>query len=235
MVIVQAALGLRVGELLALRVQDVDFLRRVVHVEHQVNRRTYELVDPKTATSKRTIPLPRVAADVVAAHLARWPASAPVRCRCTVVEHASAPTSGLIFHTRTGTPRTHNHHGTRVLGRGVVRAGERAREACEACDGEGWVLEGSRWAAPAQRCQHAGDLPTSTTTHDLRHHYASVLLAARESVVDVAERLGHAEATLVLTTYGHLTPNSEDRTRTAIDAAWSASGGVERSDAAPAR
>jgi integrase len=35
MVITQAGLGLRVAELLALRVQDVDFLRRTVRVEFQ--------------------------------------------------------------------------------------------------------------------------------------------------------------------------------------------------------
>ena len=65
-------------------------------------------------------------------------------------------------------------------------------------------------------------LPAGTTTHDLRHHYASVLLAAGESVVAVAERLGHENATLVLTTYGHLLPDAEHRTRRAVDQAWSA-------------
>ncbi|HEY6813649.1 MAG TPA: tyrosine-type recombinase/integrase [Propionibacteriaceae bacterium] len=67
-------------------------------------------------------------------------------------------------------------------------------------------------------------LPLGTTSHDLRHHYASVLLAAGESVVAVAERLGHENATLVLTTYGHLLPDSEDRTRRAIDQAWISDG-----------
>jgi integrase len=65
-------------------------------------------------------------------------------------------------------------------------------------------------------------LPKGTTSHDLRHHYASVLLAAGESVVAVAERLGHEAASLVLSTYGHLMPDSDDRTRSAIDAAWDA-------------
>jgi integrase len=65
-------------------------------------------------------------------------------------------------------------------------------------------------------------LPEGTTSHDLRHHYASVLLAAGESVVAVAERLGHENATLVLTTYGHLLPDSEERTRRAVDSAWRA-------------
>lgn len=71
--------------------------------------------------------------------------------------------------------------------------------------------------APDGLIFHAG-----TTSHDLRRHYASVLLAAGESVVAVAERLGHEDATLVLTTYGHLMPGSEDRTRRAVDAAWNA-------------
>ncbi len=64
-------------------------------------------------------------------------------------------------------------------------------------------------------------LPAGTTPHDLRHHYASVLLAAGESVVAVAERLGHDNAALVLSTYGHLMPDNEDRTRRAVDLAWS--------------
>lgn len=70
------------------------------------------------------------------------------------------------------------------------------------------------WGAVRKR---AG-LPEGTSTHDLRHRYTSVLLAAGESVVAIAERLGHENATLVLTTYGHLLLDSEDRTRRAIDA-----------------
>ena len=79
---------------------------------------------------------------------------------------------------------------------------------------------GSQIFVPAVK--RAG-LPDGTTSHDLRHHYASVLLAAGESVVAVAEQLGHDNAALVLSTYGHLMPDSEDRTRRAIDEAWSAS------------
>ena len=73
-------------------------------------------------------------------------------------------------------------------------------------------------AAAVQR----SELPPGTTSQDLRHHFASVLLAAGESVVAVAERLGHENAALVLSTYGHLMPDSEERTRRAIDEAWSA-------------
>jgi hypothetical protein len=52
-----------------------------------------------------------------------------------------------------------------------------------------------------------------------------VLLAVGESVVAVAERLGHYNAAaMVIKVYGHLLPDSEDRTRRAVDdarrAAW---------------
>jgi len=47
-----------------------------------------------------------------------------------------------------------------------------------------------------------------------------VLLQAGESVVAIAEYLGHEDATLVLKTYGHLMPNSDDRMRQAIDDIW---------------
>jgi hypothetical protein len=48
-----------------------------------------------------------------------------------------------------------------------------------------------------------------------------VLLAAGESVVAVAERLGHDDADMVIRAYGRLLPDSEDRTRRAVDDAWS--------------
>ena len=70
MVYVQAGLGLRIGELLALRVQDIDFLRRTVRVEHQLERGTRRRVDPKTPRSRRTIPLPAMVAAV-------WPRTSP--------------------------------------------------------------------------------------------------------------------------------------------------------------
>jgi len=76
----------------------------------------------------------------------------------------------------------------------------------------------------------AARLPQGTTTHDLRHHYASVLLAQGESVIVVAERLGHENASLVLSTYGHLMPDSEKRTRRAIDDAWSSAPDVPRDE-----
>ena len=79
------------------------------------------------------------------------------------------------------------------------------------------------WGAQTfTRAVKRAGLPATTTPQHLRHHYASVLLLAGESVIAVAERLGHEDATLVMKTYGHLMPGTEDRTRRALDDAWSA-------------
>lgn len=59
--------------------------------------------------------------------------------------------------------------------------------------------------------------------HDLRHFYASGLIAAGCDVVTVQRSLGHANATTTLNTYAHLWPTSEDRTRKAAGSIMSAS------------
>ena len=170
MVLTQAGLGLRIGELLALRVTDVDFLHRCVRVAEQIPPGSRVRTETKTPRSRRTLPLPTVVAEALARHVEAFPPGV----------------DGSLFTNRDGRPLTHVHYGTTTFRKSVGKAG----------------------------------LPAGTTSHDLRHHYASVLLAAGESVVAVAERLGHENATLVLTVYGHLLPDGEDRTRKAIDSAW---------------
>ena len=53
--------------------------------------------------------------------------------------------------------------------------------------------------------------------HALRHHYASVLLDAGESIKAVSEYLGHSDAGFTLRTYTHVMPSSAERTRRAVD------------------
>jgi integrase len=59
------------------------------------------------------------------------------------------------------------------------------------------------------------------TMHDLRHFYASALIRAGLNPKVVAERLGHANASMTLNVYAHLWPDDEDRSRQAIDDALS--------------
>jgi integrase len=203
LVITQAGLGLRIGELLGLRITDIDFLRRTVRIEHQADKKTHEIVVLKTESSRRTIPLPQWVGNALAAHLAAFPAGHDVECTCQA--GCSRVSSGLIFHTAAGTALDQDYYGYRVFGKAVAKANTTIRKAN---------------ARLPKGAAHAAQLPAGTTSHDLRHHFASVLLQAGESVVAVAEWLGHDNAALVLSTYGHLMPHSEDRMRKAIDAAY---------------
>jgi len=76
LVILAAGSGMCQGECLGLTVDRFDFLRRVVHVDRQlvtVTGRPSFLTAPKTAASVRTIPLPQVVLDALAAHLGAFP------------------------------------------------------------------------------------------------------------------------------------------------------------------
>jgi len=162
---VAAGLGLRPGEVFGLEVGDVDFLRRSVTVARQLDEA--RKVGPlKTASSSRTVPLPTVVGDVLAAHLA-----------------GEDRRDGLVFADETGRPVLRNSFAA-AWRPAVVRAGI----------GGGLRLD------------------------DLRHAYASALIQAGESVKVVQARLGHASAMVTLDVYGHLWPDSDDRTRAAVDA-----------------
>lgn len=64
----------------------------------------------------------------------------------------------------------------------------------------------------------AAGVETGTGLHALRHYFASLLIRHGESVKVVQARLGHASAAETLDTYSHLWPDSDDRTRDAIEA-----------------
>lgn len=85
-----------------------------------------------------------------------------------------------------------------------------------------WLFRGSGDEPPHQNtvghrwrtaCRAAG--VTGVTLHDMRHFYASGLIASGCDVVTVQRALGHAKATTTLNTYAHLWPTAEDRTRKA--------------------
>jgi integrase len=82
-------------------------------------------------------------------------------------------------------------------------------------DGSPWTRQsfGHIWRPAARRI----GLPPRTGFHALRHYYASLLIRHGESIKTVQARLGHASASETLDTYSHLWPDSEDRTRDAVD------------------
>ena len=60
-------------------------------------------------------------------------------------------------------------------------------------------------------------LPAGFRFHDLRHYYASLLIASGADVKIVQARMRHASAAVTLNTYAHLWPDSDDSTRVAVD------------------
>jgi integrase len=102
---VALTLGLRQGEALGLRWQDVDLERGRLHVEHQLQRLDHRLalVPCKTDRSRRELALPAFTLAALSAHR---------EGQARMLGALPAPTS-YVFTTRTGTP---------LEARNVVRA-----------------------------------------------------------------------------------------------------------------
>jgi integrase len=54
--------------------------------------------------------------------------------------------------------------------------------------------------------------------HDLRHYLASLLIASGADIKTVQARMRHATPRNTLDTYGHLWPDADESTRTAVGA-----------------
>ncbi len=92
--------GLRKGEILGLRWQDLDLEHATLSVHHALNRLDgeYALAEPKTKQSRRTIMIPKIAVTALKAHRARQAAE----------RLAAGPEwnewGGLVFTTDKGQP-----------------------------------------------------------------------------------------------------------------------------------
>src|SRR5690625_4984600 len=88
----------------------------------------------------------------------------------------------------------------------------------------GFMTPGSaynRWVKVAEAAEVEG-----VTLHDLRHFFASGLIAAGCDVVTVQRAMGHASASMTLNEYSHLWPDAADRTRDAVSGLMNSSFGT---------
>lgn len=152
--------GLRLSEVCGLRVEDVDFMRGVVHPTVQ-----YPAEPLKSETSRRAVPIPRELALELSAH------------------QQGCPGSWIL---------------TDLLGRQISP----------------WTVEREFRSARAR----VPGLPEGFRFHDLRHFYASALIASGADVKVVQARLRHASAKTTLDTYAHLWPDADESARNAISA-----------------
>jgi integrase len=159
-VLLGAFAGLRVAEVSGLRVEDVDFIRGVVHPKQQ-----WPAEPLKTEGSDAPIPIPHDLALMLSASVQKFPGD-------TMVTNGSGGGCGPW-----------------VIERAV-------REVKPMIDG----------------------LPEQFSFHDLRHYFASLLIASGADIKTVQARMRHALATTTLNTYGHLWPDADESTRSAVGA-----------------
>lgn len=187
-----AGLGLRQGEVFGLAVEDVDFLRNVVYVRRQV-----KLVPGK----RQTFAPAKARKDDDAPREVPLPESVKQELAAHLKRYP-APKVTLPWKHDEGKPVTVKLIvTTRVL---------------HACDRN--KFNGGPWATARRKAE----IPASRENgmHALRHWYASTLLESGISIRAVAEYLGHSDPAFTLRTYTHLMPSGEERTRSAVDAAF---------------
>lgn len=157
-ILLGAFAGLRVAEIAALRMVDVDFMRGVITPAIQ-----YPDEPLKTDESKNPIPIPTDLAVMLNANPVTWGSTT------IVVGAFGRPVSPYTIETAFRTARA--------------------------------AVEG---------------LPEGFRVHDLRHYFASLLISAGLDIKTVQARLRHASAKTTLDTYGHMWPDRDESSRSAV-------------------
>lgn len=190
-VVLTAALaGLRQGEVFGLRVSQIQFLRKSIRVDGQVQPLSGGVRKVSVKTDRwRTVPVDDGLLQALSEHIREYPTH----------------DDGFIFTNTAGRPL---HR--RVFDRVWARAREKAAEQFEKLADEAPDVEARSEAhARAEQLASAG-------FHELRHFYASALIHEGLNVVTVAARLGHSDPAMTLRVYSHLWPGQDDRTRDAM-------------------
>ncbi len=169
--------GLRIGELVALRWDNVDLDGRVVRV---VEFSTYLGHDVVASTGKSRDAIRSIELDEGLVAILSLQRDQQANERLEVVGYIE---SGFVFTKQTGGPY-HPQQLSRSLGRTTAELG----------------------------------LPR-LTAHGLRHTCATVMLSSGVAPKVAAERLGHADASLFLNLYSHVTPTMQREAAERIGAA----------------
>jgi integrase len=157
--------GMRRGELLGLKWEDVDLQRRVLSVKRTLSRGTrgaYTFGVPKTAHGRRSIALPQSAVEALQKHRIR-------QLESRLKAGAAYQDQDLVF-----------------------------------ADALGGPLHPSTLAYQFKKLQRQAGVPP-IRIHDLRHTSATLMLANGEHPKIVQERLGHADVSMTLNRYSHVT------------------------------
>ncbi|ARX81613.1 hypothetical protein SMD44_01011 [Streptomyces alboflavus] len=205
--------GLRQGEAFALDVdQDIDFTGELIHVRRQVKRVAGKLVfAPPKRDKERSIPMPLHLAKRIKDHQERFPPAAVT----LPWKDARPPTTKKEEQERA--PRTHRLLVTTIGGE-AVRAWSFNQHYWKKALAAAGVIPAPPAREKGSRANVAYGPTREFGFHSLRHTYASVQLHARESVVSVANWLGHENGAITLKVYAHFLPEADGRGRRAMDA-----------------
>ncbi|MFI6786905.1 tyrosine-type recombinase/integrase [Nonomuraea sp. NPDC050383] len=128
---------------------------------------------------------------------------------------------------RTGRPRAHacsasqkpwNPAGALVTARSVIVVSVGLTLPSRLHPGHRKIPRRSSFGDCWREAVEKAGLPKGTRFHDLRHYYASTLIAANLNPKSIQRRLGHATISETFDAYGHLFPDDEALGRGAIDA-----------------
>jgi integrase len=226
-VLAGAGCGLRIGEITGLTEPDIRWTSRQIVVAQQLLR-SGRLAPLKTRSSARVVPAPAFVLEALSAHIATYGLGRDkvVFTRPDeVIRRSALGQLAAAGRNHPGADRSAQWQAIRDAreSRSPDPLGERFRAGFAKA-----VRAINARAAERERDRKAGrtslpslpSVPADTSPHDLRHHYASTLIDGGESVVVVARRLGHANPSMTLNVYSHLFEDSEERTRSVVDAAW---------------
>lgn len=193
-----AGTGMRQGELFGLAVEDVDFLRRVVHVRRQVRLiGGVQSLAPLKNGREHDVPLADSLAPVLAEHVRKYP---PRPITLPWKAPGGEPVTRALIATTLAGGAVNRTVFNQQWHRALVTAGIRsAREP----DAKGRPEPGNGM-------------------HVLRHTAASAWLSAGVSIAAVAAWLGDT-VQIVLRTYAHLMPDDDGAGRRAVDAFFTSS------------
>src|SRR5262249_25113816 len=79
------------------------------------------------------------------------------------------------------------------------------------CSGEGTPLDRNNAAKAFRRCLQKAGLPLRHSLYDLRHTFATILVAQGKPITYVAKQLGHENPSTTLRWYTHWLPSVEDK------------------------
>jgi integrase len=199
MAVLMVGCGLRVAEAMAAGLDDFDFGDQVLHVRRQLKKlgqaHVYGL--PKNDL-ERDVPLPEWVAAAARVHVRKYP---PKPCTLPWEKLTGKPrTNSLLFWWGDGRHVRYRTYSELVWKPALAAAGIIHAPATDPRGRKRYVT--TRKEGP----------------HQLRHYYASVMLADGVSVKELAEYLGHHDPAFTLRVYSHLMPGSHDRARRVIDA-----------------